>query len=180
MRTRVGYAGGTKKYPTYHGLGDHTETLQLDYDPRVITYEQLLEIFWMSHDPTERTWSRQYMAIAFFHNETQQMSIHKTKEREAAARGREIKTLLLPVDTFYMAEDYHQKHALQRDYDLIDEFRKMYPNFRDIVNSTAATRVNGILGAYGKISVHSKEIDSYGLSDRGRERLIGYLKATRK
>ncbi len=174
----MGYAGGSKKNPTYHSLGDHAETLQLDYDASIITYEQLLEIFWMSHDPAESTWSRQYMAIAFFHDEEQKKRIGKTLEREAAARKTEIRTLVLPADTFYIAEDYHQKHALQLDYDLIGEFRKIYPDFRDIIDSTAAARVNGIMGAFGKLSVHAKEIDSYGLSDRGKERLIGYLRAS--
>lgn len=176
MRTRVGYAGGTKRNPTYHSLGDHTETLELDYDTAIVTYQQLLATFWLSHDPVERTWSRQYTAIAFYHDEEQEELIRETMEQEAEARRREIRTLVLPADSFYNAEDYHQKHALQRDYDLADEFRKMYPDFRDIVNSTAAARVNGILGAYGKISVHAKEADSYGLSDRGKRRLIGYLR----
>lgn len=52
IRTKVGYTGGTLKDPTYHNLGDHTESLQVEYDPTVVTYEQLLGIFWESHNPT--------------------------------------------------------------------------------------------------------------------------------
>ena len=151
--------------------------MQLDYDSSVITFEQLLEIFWMSHDPAERTWSRQYMAIAFYNDEEQKKLIYKTMDRYAAAGKGEIRTLVLPADTFYQAEDYHQKHAMQLDYDLKYEFRKIYPDFRDIINSTAAARINGILGGFGKWAVHAGEIDTYGLSDIGKERLIKYLKA---
>jgi len=172
----VGYAGGTKKKPTYHSLGDHTEALQLDYDPAIITYAQLLDLFWGSHDPTERSWSRQYMAAVFFHNEAQKKSISDTLQREAAALKGEIRTIVLPADTFSVAEDYHQKHALQRDYDLLTEFRRMFPGFRHIVNSTAAARVNGILGGYGRLSVHKDEIERYGLSAKASNCLMGYLK----
>jgi len=172
----VGYAGGTKRKPSYHDLGDHSEALQLDYDPAIITYSQLLDLFWGSHNPTERSWSRQYMAAVFFHDETQKKRIFETVEREAATLKRDIRTLVLAADTFSVAEDYHQKHALQRDYNLMTEFKQMYPDFQDIVNSTAAARVNGILGGYGRLSVHKHEIESYGLSAKGRICLTEYLK----
>ena len=71
IRTRVGYAGGAKENPTYHNLGDHTETLQIDYDSSKISYEKLLELFWEEHDPTSRSWSRQYKAVVFYHDEEQ-------------------------------------------------------------------------------------------------------------
>ncbi len=66
VRTRVGYAGGTKRNPTYYNLGDHTETIQIDYDPTYVSYRELLDIFWESHDPAARPWSRQYMAVVFY------------------------------------------------------------------------------------------------------------------
>ncbi len=172
----MGYAGGTKKKPTYHSLGDHSEALQLDYDPSIITFAELLDLFWASHFPTERSWSRQYMTAVFFHDVAQRQRISETMEREAAALKREIRTLVLPADTFSIAEDYHQKHALQRDYDILTEFKRIYPDFRHIMNSTAAARVNGILGGYGRLSVHKDEIESYGLSAKARNCLMGYLK----
>jgi len=52
IRTRVGYAGGSTNNPTYYNLGDHSETVQIDYDPTRISYEELLEVFWDSHNPT--------------------------------------------------------------------------------------------------------------------------------
>jgi peptide methionine sulfoxide reductase MsrA len=61
----VGYAGGMKKNPTYRSLGDHTETVQIDFDPSVIPYGELLAVFWESHEPGSSTWSRQYMNAVF-------------------------------------------------------------------------------------------------------------------
>lgn len=55
IRTRVGFTGGTKDLPQYRNLGDHTEAIELDYDPNEITYDKLLDIFWTHHDPTART-----------------------------------------------------------------------------------------------------------------------------
>ena len=53
VRTRCVYTGGTRKNPTYHDLGDHTESLQVDYDPARISYARLLEVFWDSHNPCQ-------------------------------------------------------------------------------------------------------------------------------
>ncbi len=166
------------KNPTYRSLGDHSEAVQIDFDPSIITYSQLIDIFWASHDPAEGSWSRQYMAAVFYHDDQQRLIVEETMKREAAARKREIRTLAMPAGIFYRAEDYHQKHALQRDYDLMSEFTKMYPDFRDIVDSTAAARVNGILGGFGRL-FHKDELGTYGLSDRGRDRLMRYLTSSK-
>ena len=83
MRTRVGYAGGEKKNPTYHSLGDHTETIQIDYDPKQISYAKLLEVFWRSHDPLSRSCSRQHKAAVFYHNEEQKRLATETRDRLA-------------------------------------------------------------------------------------------------
>ena len=71
IRTRVGYTGGNKENPTYRTLGDHTESIEVDYDPGIISYADLLKVFWRSHDPGSRSWSRQYIAAIFYHNEEQ-------------------------------------------------------------------------------------------------------------
>ena len=77
VRTRVGYAGGAKKEPTYRSLGDHTEAFQVDYDPSKITFAQLLAMFWDGHEPTDAAYSKQYAAILFVADD----------EQEAAARA---------------------------------------------------------------------------------------------
>jgi len=70
VRTRVGYTGGDKPNPTYHNIGDHAESVDIDYDPEVTDYENLLDIFWKNHNPTS-FYSRQYMSAIFYHDAAQ-------------------------------------------------------------------------------------------------------------
>ncbi len=176
VRTRVGYAGGTKANPTYHSLGDHTETIQIDYDPARISYEKLLEVFWRSHNPAQSPWSRQYMSIIFFHNEEQKRLAIETRDREALKRKGKIFTEIVPAGRFYPAEAYHQKYRLRRETDLMREFKAMYPNDTDFMNSTAAARLNGYLDGYGSLDVLQSELDSYGLSSEANQKLLKIAK----
>lgn len=172
MHTRVGYAGGQKRNPTYHSLGDHTETLQLDYDPTRISYEELLEIFWAAHNPTRRSWSQQYKAAIFYHNQAQQQMALAGKTQQAAHHNAPITTEIIPATEFYLAEDYHQKYMLRYSAELLDEFNAMYPRHQDLINSTAAARVNGYVSGYGDMTQLQQELDSLGLSAKGRQRLL--------
>jgi peptide-methionine (S)-S-oxide reductase len=171
VRTRVGYSGGTKKNPVYHSLGDHSETIQLDFDPSQISYERLLEVFWAAHDPTSRSWSPQYKAAVFFHNPAQEILALETKAREAAGRKSKIHTEILPFTGFYLAEDYHQKYFLRQKPDLMREFTALYPHDGDFINSTATARVNGYVAGYGTSAMLLTEINSFGLSAEESKKL---------
>ncbi len=177
MRTRVGYAGGTSKNPTYQSLGGHSETLQLDFDPQRMSYLELLDIFWHSHDPTVRSWSRQYASIIFYHNAEQKRLAEETKFHwEETEKKSKIYTEIIPYTEFYWAEDYHQKYWLQAAPEVMKEFRRMYLNFRDFVNSTAAARANGIVGGYGTFDGTTEQLGSLGLSAEGNKALMVYVK----
>ena len=171
IRTRVGYAGGSKINPSYYSLGDHTETIQIDYDPNQITYHELLDVFWKSHNPTSRALARQYMSIIFYHDEEQKRLALETMNREAANRNGRVYTEIVPYTEFYLAEDYHQKYRLQHEADLMREFRVMYSETADFVNSTAAARVNGYLAGHGTPKALEEEIPSLGLSEAGVRKL---------
>lgn len=171
MRTRVGYSGGAKENPTYHSLGNHAETIQIDYDPARLSYGELLDLFWSSHSPTSRPWSSQYASIIFYHDEEQRRLAEESLVREADRRGRAIYTEIKPLDRFYLAEDYHQKYRLQGDPVLSAEFDAIYPDVGDLIASTAAARVNGYLGGNGSLGQLEAEIDSLGLSPEGQARL---------
>ena len=171
VRTRVGYAGGTTQNPTYRNLGDHTETIQIEYDPTVVSYEELLGVFWSSHSPTARPWSRQYMSIIFYHNDEQRRLAIETRDREAAKVGGEIYTEIVPASEFTLAEAYHQKYQLRRVPDLVAEFSAIYTD-DDFVASTATARVNGYLGGNGTCEGLREEVDSLGLSAAGSEKLL--------
>jgi len=106
VRTRVGYAGGSTADPTYRNLDGHSETIQIDFDPTQITYEQLLDLFWASHDPTSRPWSRQYASIVFFHDEEQRRLAVESSDREAARHGQEISTEVVPFSEFHLRRSW--------------------------------------------------------------------------
>jgi peptide-methionine (S)-S-oxide reductase len=167
VRTRVGYSGGTLPNPTYRWLGDHTESLQIDYDPARISYEKLLEMFWATNNDCALSGSRQYMSAVFYHNDEQKRLALATRARAAARIGRPTAAAILPLDKFYLAEDYHQKYRLRARKELMREFKAMYPNDADFVNSTTAARVNGYLGGFGSAATLEKEIDHFGLSPDG-------------
>lgn len=172
VRTRVGYAGGTQKNPTYRHLGDHSEAIQIDYDPAQISYQELLDIFWDNHNPTARPWSQQYASIVFYHDEQQKRLAEETMAREAARYGREVFTEIVPFSEFYRAEDYHQKYRLQAVPALAQELRAIYPDDRAFVDSTAVTRINGYVGGHGTLATLQAEIDDLGLSPAGKETLL--------
>lgn len=177
VRTRVGYAGGTKDNPSYHDLGDHSETVQIDYDPTRISYEELLDVFWKSHDPTQHPWSRQYMSLVLYHNDEQKKMAMETRDREEARTGSKIYTEIIPAAKFYLAEAYHQKYWLQQKPDLMKEFSVIYPDTDDFTASTAAARVNGYLGSYGTFASLQKELSSFGLSPAGNKKLLDIVYA---
>jgi len=171
VRTRVGYTGGKKKNPTYHDLGDHTETVQVEFDPAVTSYENLLNIFWAQHNPTLPFWRRQYMAAVWYHDSKQEEVIYKTRDEIQAKRGKEVKTQILPAVKFYDAEDYHQKYSLGRYRD--DVVKALHlENDDDFIASHAAARLNGFLGGNGSCEDLEREIDSFGLPHDLRAKIL--------
>lgn len=120
-KVESGYSGGKVKNPTYKevcsGLTGHAEVIQLTYDPAIVTYDELLEIFWKTHDPT--TLNRQgadegtqYRSVIFYHNDEQKNLAESYKEKldKSGAFDRNIVTEISPFTTFYKAEDYHQNY----------------------------------------------------------------------
>jgi methionine-S-sulfoxide reductase len=176
IRTRVGYAGGREENPNYNNIGDHTETVQVDYDPERITYEQLLDIFWKSHRPTSRSWSRQYMNAIFYHNEKQRQVAMASKTALEQKIGNNVKTKVVPLRSFTIAEDYHQKYYMNRHHDLQKEMLRIYPHHRDYVDSTAVARLNGYAGGNGTREQLSREIEILGLSTEGKRVLMNLVR----
>jgi len=122
-RTRVGYSGGTLANPTYEDVCSHTtghaEVVEVMYDPERVTYEQLLDVFWRKHDPTQlnrQGWDvgDQYRSAIFFHEDEQQETALRSKAREQANWTSPIVTQIEPAQTFYEAEDYHQQYLEKR------------------------------------------------------------------
>lgn len=177
VRTRVGYAGGTRPNPTYRSLGDHTEVVEVVFDPSRIAYGELLRVFWDSHDPTARAWSRQYRSVILYRSEDQRREAEASRDREAARLGRPVRTAVEPLASFTPAEDYHQKYYLRQDAGLMGELRAAYARPGDLVASTVAARLNGLLGGNGSEERVRAEIDRYGLSRPSRERVLDLARA---
>ncbi|MBN1176215.1 MAG: peptide-methionine (S)-S-oxide reductase [Dehalococcoidales bacterium] len=171
VSTVVGYAGGTTANPTYYKLGDHSETIQIEYDPSVISYAELLDVFWQQHNPVYPSGSRQYMSNIFYHDEAQkQLALEKRSSLEAAT-GHRIYTDIVPAADFYPAEEYHQKYYLEHVRDIYDEYRAIYPDINDFVKSSAVTRVNGYAAGYGTEEAFREELGSLGLSEKSQAKL---------
>ncbi len=158
--------------PDYGNLGDHTETVQIDYDPRRIAYADLLRIFWNSHEPGQHTWKRQYMNAIFYHDQRQQQLGLESRAAMEKEMGRTIHTRVLPLRAFYRAEDYHQKYLINRRSELANELVRIYPLKKDFVDSTAVARINGYVGGHGDVAQLTRELESLGLSQDSQQALL--------
>ncbi len=114
----VGYSGGQVKNPTYEQVSDggtgHRESVQIVYDPRRVTYAQLLDVFWHNVDPTDNTGQfcdkgPQYRSAIFYHDETQKRLAEASKQNVEKRLGH-VATDILPASEFYRAEEYHQHY----------------------------------------------------------------------
>ena len=125
LGTRVGYTGGHLANPTYQDVctdrTGHAEAVEVDFDPEKVSYEQLLEVFWDNHDPTQLNrqgpdFGTQYRSVIFYHSEEQKQAALASKaELEASHRyPHPIATQIVPATTFYLAEDYHQQYLEKR------------------------------------------------------------------
>lgn len=123
--TTVGFMGGKTENPSYEDVctdtTGHAEVVQVEFDPQVVSYEQLLEVFWRSHDPTQVNRQgpdvgTQYRSAVFFHSPKQEEIARRSKaelEREGRFK-RPIVTEIEPAATFYRAEEYHQRYLEKR------------------------------------------------------------------
>ena len=118
---KSGYSGGNYTNPTYKlvtsGITNHAEVVQIEYDPNIISYIELLEIFWKTHDPTTinrqgNDVGTQYRSIILYHNEEQKNLANKYKLRldESGAYDKPLVTQIEKFDKFFLAEEYHQDY----------------------------------------------------------------------
>ncbi|MEM1255679.1 MAG: peptide-methionine (S)-S-oxide reductase MsrA [Cyanobacteria bacterium P01_H01_bin.21] len=117
--TTSGYMGGTVESPSYRqvssGTTGHAEVVQVEYDPETVSYETLLDTFWRNVDPVDTQGQfcdkgSQYRSIVFYHDETQRQLAESSKQAINQLLNQSIATEILPADTFYLAEDYHQNY----------------------------------------------------------------------
>jgi peptide-methionine (S)-S-oxide reductase len=125
ISTRVGYTGGQTANPTYKDVctdrTGHAEAVEVEYDPRKVSYDQLLKVFWENHDPTQVNrqgpdWGTQYRSAIFFTTPEQEAAAKASKAHleQSGAYGKPIATQIVPAGPFYEAEDYHQQYLEKR------------------------------------------------------------------
>jgi peptide-methionine (S)-S-oxide reductase len=123
VETAVGYEGGTTPNPTYedvcsHRTG-HAEVVEVEFDPEQVSYEELLDVFWEEHDPTQLNRQgadvgSQYRSVVFFHSPEQEETALESRARAQTRFDRPIATEIVPAQPFWRAEDYHQQYLVKR------------------------------------------------------------------
>lgn len=125
VKTTAGYSGGKTKNPTYEDVCSdetgHAEVVQVEFDPKKISYEKLVEVFFENHNPTQvnrQGWDvgSQYRSVIFYHDEEQKKIAEKSKKELEASKkfSKPIATSIEPAKPFYAAEEYHQKYLMKR------------------------------------------------------------------
>lgn len=156
----MGYTGGTTPTPTYRNLGDHTETVDIEFNPDETSYEELLKMFWESHDPTVQH-KRQYMSAIFYHGADQRTASEQSRDELLKKATRPVVTVIEKAGTFYEAEDYHQKYMLRKYPELISALKL---SDAELIKSAAAARLNGYTGGFGSIEAFNLEKQTFSLS----------------
>jgi len=153
--------------PDYHDLKDHSETTQIQFNPRKITYTELLKIFWERHDYVTPI-QAQYKSAIFYNNEEQreqaEASLALVKQGrlgQAKFKGMDVLTTIAPATTFYIGELYHQKYYLQCNRELFSHLR--YERREDLIDDPIATSLNGYLHGSGTVGAFMAEVDTWPL-----------------
>jgi len=112
---RVGYAGGTRPHPTYESHTGYKEAVKVEFDPSIISYEKLLDIFWHNVDPFDSKGQFcdkgfPYTSVIYYQDGTQKKAALSSQQTVQKVLGREIATEIIPATTFYDAEEYHQNY----------------------------------------------------------------------
>ena len=164
----MGYSGGRYESPSYEDLGDHVEVVMVEYDPLALSYGQLLDIFFNCGDYRENS-SSQCILHVFVKNEFERRLAEAAVARYELRSGSESRVKVAAHKTFHKAEKWCQKHFLRMLPPLMDELKRIYPDEDRLIQSTLATRLNGILGqrTFREFSVSHvpEDFEFYDLSD---------------
>ncbi|CAM4401196.1 peptide-methionine (S)-S-oxide reductase MsrA [Paenibacillus tarimensis] len=176
LRTSTGYAGGSAPAPTYKQMGDHSEMVEVEYDPAVIALDELLNVFWSHHKPVNINGYKglQYRSLLLYRDEEQRRAMLKIKALREREIG-ELATDIQPYEHFYRAEDKHQKYYLKRYPDAVAKLEQLYPSPGKMIDSTLAARLNGIAKGYSGMERLRSEISGWPLEPAVRNMVLRQL-----
>lgn len=178
LRTQTGYAGGTTPEPEYRYMGDHTETVQVTFDPELISLQQLLHVFWDNHNPVNINGykGRQYQSLLLFTGEGQSEAAGEVLQQRFRQGKEDPATELAPLAVFYPAEDRHQKYYLKRFPDAMEKLVTLYSSLEELHGSTVAARLNGLAKGFTGMERILREIREWTVSEEDRLRIIEIIK----
>lgn len=174
IQTVVGYAGGTTEAPTYRTIGDHSETIDITFDATLISYADLVHLFWENHEAAKDRFykERQYISILFYRNEEQYKVAKHIQAEIESAHGKELQTEFQAYNHFYLAEDRHQKYFLRRFKAACAQVQELFSGEEAFIRSTIAARLNGFVRERGKLPAIKQEITQWGLQPTQTDLLI--------
>lgn len=180
VRTRVGYAGGTAPEPTYRDMGDHSEVVEIDFEPEIVPLERLLEMFWTNHTPDNINGykGRQYQSMLLYRDEEQEAVFDRVKRRMEEDRGK-LATEIAPLRAFHLAEPRHQKYYAKRFPDALAKLSQRYPDEEALHASTLAARVNGLAKGFTNLERIVREIAEWPVDERERTDATAFIKSIR-
>ncbi|MBM7567059.1 peptide-methionine (S)-S-oxide reductase MsrA [Paenibacillus sacheonensis] len=180
IRTRVGFAGGTTDEPSYRDMGDHTETVELTFDPAAVSYDELLETFWNNHKPMNINGykDRQYQSLLLYRDEAQEKAFRRIKSRLEGGKE-SLDTELSPFRSFYPAESRHQKYYLKRFPDAVAKLSAIYPSEEELQNATLAARLNGVAKGFLSVERLQGEMKQWALSPDELSEMLALVRSIR-
>ncbi|MFO8069636.1 MAG: peptide-methionine (S)-S-oxide reductase [Alkalibacterium sp.] len=181
IRTRTGFTGGTTAEPTYRTIGDHTETIQIDFDASLLSYEDILRIYWNSHDAVKdrKFKGRQYLSLLIVHSLNQQETADLIKNEWEKRNGKSIGTEIQYDRPFYPAENRHHKYFLKRFPKAMESILPLFFDHKNFTDSTIAARLNGFVRENGRLTDIKDEISDWQLTDEEEHVLRSMLQKIR-
>ncbi|SFT12921.1 peptide-methionine (S)-S-oxide reductase [Paenibacillus sp. BC26] len=180
-RTRVGFAGGTTDNPKTRHTGDHTEMVEIEFDPAIVRLETILALFWNNHNPANinNYRDRLYNSLVLYRDKAQ-LSVIQEVMKSRGEQGKGVPaTEYMPYTVFYPAEDRHQKYFLKRFPDAIAKLRTLFPTDDELTQATLAARLNGIAKGFANMDQIIQEIRTWPIGREEQEEIIHLIKQIR-
>ncbi len=147
-------------------MGDHSECLQIDFDPTQVTFEVIVRQFWNSHNSNRGNYKgRQYLSIFLYHDIYQKEALEKMKQEIQDTNSASIGTEIAPFDQFTLAEERHQKYYLKRYSSATQKLREHFLTEEAFTNATLVARLNSFVKGYGTLTSLKQEIMHWPFED---------------
>jgi len=171
LRTRVGYSGGDLTQPSYDNLGNHVEIFEVDYDPDLISYADLVELYFVFYDASMRPISQRVKPVIYYRTDEEYTMATKIKQVIEAQSEDGIFAVIEPFEIFYLAEAKHQLSYLKQETSLYGEISQIFENDDQLILSILASKLNGFIPGYGNPEELAAIIEDSGLSQQSMHRI---------